>query len=284
MRIGFIGAGKVGCTLGKYMKERLGRHIQLTGYYSRNLDHARAAAVLTSSYAYSEVETLVQESDLIFLTVTDGAIKEIWEQLKILPMAGKILCHTSGAMASTIFEGIQELGASGYSLHPLSAISDRIESHRKMESVLFTLEGSQSRMPVMKELLQLLGNPYEIIEPEHKVKYHCAAVFLSNHVIALAETGQRLFAECGLSQDTIQEIMNTLLLDNVTNLIQMGTKEALTGPVERNDLGTIKNHQEVLQRNDVVIYQSLSRVLLELAKNKNPQVDYGQLEKELWKQ
>ena len=41
MRIGFIGAGKVGCTLGKYFREN---GIPVSGYYNRTSEHAKEAA------------------------------------------------------------------------------------------------------------------------------------------------------------------------------------------------------------------------------------------------
>ena len=44
MRIGFIGAGKVGFTLGKYFREH---GIEVTGYYSRSIQSASEAAEFT---------------------------------------------------------------------------------------------------------------------------------------------------------------------------------------------------------------------------------------------
>ena len=46
MRIGFIGAGKVGYSLGRYLKEH---HISISGYYSRSLQSAMDAADFTGT-------------------------------------------------------------------------------------------------------------------------------------------------------------------------------------------------------------------------------------------
>lgn len=49
---------------------------------------------------------------------------------------------------------------------------------------------------------------------------------------------------------------------------------ALTGPVERNDFGTVIKQFEVLAPPDLHIYKALSKKLLELAVKKHPEQDY----------
>ena len=46
MKIGFIGAGRVGFTLGKYFCEH---GVEVAGYYSRNIQSAQEAAEFTNS-------------------------------------------------------------------------------------------------------------------------------------------------------------------------------------------------------------------------------------------
>ena len=70
MRIGFIGAGRVGCSLGKYLKESAGEW-QIEGYFSRSTESARAAAVFTDSRVIDHAELLAQISDMIFITTPD---------------------------------------------------------------------------------------------------------------------------------------------------------------------------------------------------------------------
>ena len=66
MRAGFIGAGKVGFTLGKY----LAMHgIEISGYYSRTPASAKEAAEFTQSRYYTSIEEITKDSDTLFLTV-----------------------------------------------------------------------------------------------------------------------------------------------------------------------------------------------------------------------
>jgi predicted short-subunit dehydrogenase-like oxidoreductase (DUF2520 family) len=122
MRAGFIGAGKVGFTLGKY----LAMHgIEISGYYSRTPASAKEAAEFTQSRYYTSIEEITKDSDTLFLTVPDGAIGEIWDDMRNLPIKNKNICHCSGSIPSTVFFDAENRGAYRYSIHPLYAISSK---------------------------------------------------------------------------------------------------------------------------------------------------------------
>ena len=56
MKFGFIGAGKVGFSLGKYLKEN---NIDISGYYSKNQHSSREAAIFTNTKQYNNLENLI---------------------------------------------------------------------------------------------------------------------------------------------------------------------------------------------------------------------------------
>ena len=60
MKAGFIGAGKVGFTLGKYLAEG---GITVTGYYSRTARSAREAAAFTGTRYYDKLADIVKDSE-----------------------------------------------------------------------------------------------------------------------------------------------------------------------------------------------------------------------------
>ena len=97
MKIGFIGAGKVGFSLGKYFHEQ---GFALAGYYSRTFQSAAEAAAFTASDAYGNRSELVKASDVLFLTVPDGPIAAAYAAVCQQPIQGKIICHCSGALTA----------------------------------------------------------------------------------------------------------------------------------------------------------------------------------------
>ncbi len=80
MRIGFIGAGKVGCSLGKYLKEN---GYTVSGYLSRNYENSKFASEFTESVCFGDLYTLAEKSDIIFITVRDGEILGVWKELSL---------------------------------------------------------------------------------------------------------------------------------------------------------------------------------------------------------
>lgn len=278
LTIGFIGAGKVGITLGKYFSSK---GLAISGYYSRNSHSAYDAAIFTQSTVYPSIEVVTGQSDLLFLTVPDGEIASIWKKIKMLPIAHKTICHCSGVLSSEVFTDIVGCGAYGYSIHPLCAIHDPWNSYKRMKQVYFTIEGCNEYLAPLGHLLDTIENPYEWISAEMKVKYHAASVFLSNHVIALAKTGADLLEDCGLSRFFSENAWKSMFISNAINICESGIEQSLTGPVERNDCITVLKHLACLDIEKQKLYIGLSDILIKIAKSKHSERDYEQMKKEL---
>ena len=78
-----------------------------------------------------------------------------------------------------------------------------------------------------------------------------------------------------------------MAIGNMNKLFAIGPQDALTGPVERNDLGTVERHLRVLDSDGYYdmekIYRLLSLELVDLAREKNCDRDYSRLENLLLK-
>lgn len=283
MRIGFIGAGKVGVTFGKYITTKMAvsktEKIQLEvgGYYSAHSESASDAAEFTETVMYNSLEKLCSESEVIFLTVPDGQIGEVWRRLRDLDIRGRIICHASGAMTSDIFSGITEAGAFGYSIHPMYAISSKYESYKELDNSFFTVEGDDRYADSICSVIESLGNRCVKIAGKDKVKYHSAAVFASNLVTGLLAASQELLRQCGFSEEEAQRAIMPLFLGNAENAAAKGPVDSLTGPVERCDIGTVKKHMAVLSGDELQAYTAVSRCLVPVAQKKHPDRDYEDL-------
>lgn len=276
MKIGFIGAGKVGVSLGKYMKER---GLVISGYYSKSMDSAKWAADFTDSEYYSDLTELVKDSDIVFTTVPDGVIPVVAEMLADKNIEGKCICHCSGAENSDIFERLRQKGAYAYSIHPLCAVSSCQHGWKDLENAYFTVEGDEKLLYKINKLIEGLGNQVEVINPKMKVKYHMAAVFASNLVVGLYEEAANMLQECGFSRQFSQSALLSLFGNNAQNIVKKGTTEALTGPAERGDVTTVEKHLCVSEGENREIYRLLSKRLIDIAKEKNPNREYEELEK-----
>lgn len=276
MKIGFIGAGKVGFSLGKYLSIN---NLEITGYYSKNINSAKEAAVFTNSNYFSNLEDIINQSDIIFITTQDSFIKDVWDNIKNFTLKDKIICHCSGSLSSNIFSNIAGHDAYGYSVHPMFAFSDKYNSYKNLNKAFISIEGSKENINLIKDIFETLGNRVKIISKDTKYAYHCASVFASNHVVALINVATALLKNCGFTENEAIEALYPLILNNIQNINEQGIVNSLTGPVERSDINTVKGHISSLSGIDKDLYLLLSEKLIEIAKVKNTNIDYSNLEK-----
>lgn len=275
MKFGFIGAGKVGFSLGKYFADN---NQTVVGYYSEFKTDAKEAAEFTDSRVYTDISALVKDSEILFLTVPDGIIEKVWNKLKTINISGKIICHASGALSSEVFSDISELEGFGFSIHPLFAVSDKYNSYKELSNSYFTVEGAKERLNEIKTLLESFGNKVCVISKENKVKYHAAAAIASNLVVGLIGLSEELLTECGFDKQSAHNALSPIIKGNVEHIVEDGVKAALTGPIERNDTTTVRKHLDVLNEVQKDVYISVSKQILKIAKEKNKDRDYCEIE------
>lgn len=276
MNIGIIGAGKVGVSVGRYLKDN---NIQIAGFYDIDCENAAFAEKFTQTDCFSDLEKLVRMSDTLFITTPDTVIGSVWDCIikNNMSVQNKIVCHFSGALSSDVFTDSQSTGASVCSIHPMLAFSDKLTSYRIPANTFFALEGDETAVSDLKSLFESLGNTVCVIDKSKKSLYHTAASVLSNELVAVLDLGYSLLEQCGFSRDEAVKATQNLVLGNVNSVLENGCVNALTGPVERNDLQTVKKHVESLKGEDRQIYILLAKRLVNLAKTKNEDRDYGEL-------
>lgn len=273
IRIGFIGAGKVGVSLGKYLKSK-GQTIG--GYYSRNPESARWAAEFTETSYETDMKKFISSCDMILFTVPDGAIASVWEEAKPYT-SGKIIGHCSGIHSSDIFSDAGSTQNYACSIHPLFAISSKEHSWRELSSVLFTIEGSGTHLKTIEALFRGLGNPVTIISAENKIRYHAAAALASNYMTALFHMAEELFLQCGFEEEEARKQLYALAKGNLDHILVQGCADALTGPVERNDCGTVQLHMDAISPDMKEVYRNNAGYLIRLAEQKHPDRDYTRM-------
>lgn len=275
MNIGIIGAGKVGVSVGRYLKDN---NIQISGFYDIDSDNAAFAAQFTQTDCFSDLEELVKLSDTLFITTPDNVIGSVWDCIRNnMSVKNKIVCHFSGALSSDVFTDSQSTGAGVCSIHPMLAFSDKLTSYRIPANTFFAIEGDETAVSALKSLFESLGNTVCRIDRSKKSLYHTAASVLSNELVALLDMGYSLLEQCGFSRDNAVGATKNLVSGNVKSVLENGCVNALTGPVERNDLQTVKKHVNSLEGEDRQIYILLAKRLVNLAKAKNEDRDYLKL-------
>lgn len=275
MKIGIIGAGRVGCSIGKYLRTK---DMELAGYYDVDSAAAKEAAEFTRTESFDSLKQLADQSQIIFITTPDSFIIPVWEQLKELSLRNQIICHCSGALSSDSFSGRESMSVSCCSIHPMLPFSNKFSSYQQLEHAFFTVEGHPHAVQVITDLLTSYGNEVCRIDAAAKPEYHAAASILSNQVIAVLDTGYRLLEDCGFSRKKAVAATAALVRQNIENVLSQGCVHALTGPIERGDVATVEKHLHCLNTEDAALYRMLGTRLLAIAEGKNPAQNYENME------
>lgn len=270
MKVGFIGAGKVGCSLGDYFVRN---GISVAGFYSRTQAKAGGAGNNKRTHVNS-IDKLLTMCDVLFLTVPDDAISNVWEQIRTIPMKGKYICHCSGSLSSAVLSGIKEAGAYGYSVHPMFPFKSKETAYEDLKQALFTVEGDEEHIDDLVSLISSCGNPVVKISSDHKAAYHAASVFGSNLMIGLMNQATELLCQCGFKTEEAMKALKPLAMTNLYNFFEVGSVDALTGPVERHDIKTIEKHLEAFDTTQKETYRALTKEIIKIAEKKHPEVSY----------
>lgn len=276
MKIGIIGAGRVGCSIGRYLKEKGAR---LAGYYDVDSAAAKETAEYTKTEIFESISHLAEDSEIIFITTPDSYIIPVWNELKTLSLKNQIICHCSGALSSDSFSGSEHMEVSCCSIHPMLPFSNKFSSFEQLNNAFFTIEGQEYAVKIMTELFNSFGNELCHIDGAQKAKYHAAASILSNQVIAVLDMGYSLLEECGFSRSEALKATSQLVRRNMENVISCDCAGALTGPIERGDVQTVQKHIACLDnKEDIELYKMLGKKLVKIAEKKNPDRDYKKME------
>ena len=303
--LGFIGAGKVGSSLARFFYEYYVHKgltsLALSSIYSKHLSSANDTISSISKLSCNlpdialpkvadTLSSLVEKSDIIFVTVTDSVISDIDDKLSKLgrdALKGKVLVHCSGVIsAQSGFKKCSKL-TDTVSLHPMLAFNSKETDIDSIQKAFFTLEGSDTGIKTLETILNAAELQYTVLSSDVspdglKAKYHLASVMVSNCVVSLFSMGQNLLCECGFSKEEALKALTPLFINNANNIIRSGVNDALTGPVIRDDAITVQKHMSTLNDEDRELYRLLSKKLYEISKNKNPDKDYDNIKKLLF--
>jgi predicted short-subunit dehydrogenase-like oxidoreductase (DUF2520 family) len=163
---------------------------------------------------------------------------------------------------------LAERGVRVLCLHPLQTFAGEPDAGL-LRSVPCAVTAHEERdLQLGEELARRLGmRPFRLAD-EQKAAYHLSAVVGCNLLVALESEAKRLMDEA-TGEAAGLDHLSVLLETTMKNLLQSGEPAlALTGPVARGDVGTIRAHLRLLDRESPRLgrtYRALSLEALALA-------------------
>ncbi|MBN1380824.1 MAG: DUF2520 domain-containing protein [Deltaproteobacteria bacterium] len=242
-----IGLGKVGTAIGFLLRN--------AGYLVLGIiDQSDSAAQKALDYTGGKICSISSLSgvnpDCIIITTVDDAIASVCETLcreGVIKPGVKVI-HMSGAGGLDLLGCAKSKGAFVGSIHPVQSFSD-------IEGAIRNIPGSVFGVTVDDEIKnwsidlvkELKGTPF-FVSAEDKSLYHAAACIASNYLTALLYMVVEIYKHLGLKQDDAVKAFLPLVKGTLANIEHQGPVMALTGPIARGDIGTIKKHLDVFEK------------------------------------
>ncbi len=271
MKVTIIGAGVLGTSLGVLLR-RAGHEIAAISSLNRR-SAQEAVAHIGQGEVIGDPGLAALGADVVILAVPDKAIATV----AIEVAAGGALkrdaavVHLAGGLPSGILSGVRAAGGHRGAMHPLQSFADIEAAVRMLPDTFFFLEGDEPAVETMRALVVALEGRPVCIEAKDKALYHAGAAVASNFLVTLMEFAVTLLGKAGVPRDTALEALLPLIKGTVANLESVGLPNALTGPIARGDLGTIRRHLRALEAMPSEmgkLYRHLARKTIEVARRK----------------
>ena len=243
LKLGFIGAGRAATALALGLQEQ---GYCIAAVSSRTPSSAESLAGRIDGCAYyTDLQSVADTCDLVFITTPDSAIESVARQLQW--RAGAWVAHCSGAESTDILEAAREQGALVGSFHPMQTFPGTENAAASLLGIAYAVEGPPPLADALKEMAHALGGWPVEIDPQDRALYHLSGFLACGAVVALMAQASELWKVMGYSREEGQEVLLPILRSTVDSLETRGIPAALTGPISRGDISTVIKHLDALE-------------------------------------
>src|SRR3990167_2913497 len=188
--------------------------------------------------SFTQLNHCLNRASHVLLLINDSAIDDFY--IKHIHSKDKIYLHFSGSLVSRHV----------YGAHPLMTFSAKLYSLELYQSIPFIIVHDA---PDFENLLPGLPNQHVRLATSLKAKYHALCVLSGNFSCMLLK---RLFDGFVNEFNISHSLAHPYLLQQMQNIMD-DAPSAMTGPLVRGDLQTIKTNLQALQADPFqVVYQS----------------------------
>lgn len=268
--LNLVGAGHVGRVLGRLFARQGAFQIQQVLTRSP-ASAADGVAFIGTGEAVGDYEDL-RPAAVHLLAVGDDQIGAACAALaRAVPLAGSVVFHCSGALASDQLRAAREAGALVASVHPIRSFADPAAVAEHFAGTFCGVEGDAGALALLTPALLAIGAQPVPIEASAKTVYHAAAVFASNYLVTVLDAALRAYQAAGIPEPVARRMAQPLASESMANVFRLGAADALSGPIARGDLATVARQQAAVSGWDAPtgeLYRALVAPTTALAQRK----------------
>ena len=237
-RIGVVGAGRVGAVLAAAL---------------RAAGHEIVAVAGESAASRTRIETLLpgvhvdkptavsRACDLLLLTVPDDMLPNVVSMLAASGAirSGQRVVHTSGKHGLAVLGPAADVGAEVLAMHPAMTFTGTDVDVARLTGCVFGVTATPGTRPLAEVLVADLGGSIVWVAEDKRTLYHAGLAHGANHLVTLVSQAMDLLRESGATDPAAT--LRPLLTAALENVLSYGDA-ALTGPIVRGDVETVRAH------------------------------------------
>jgi predicted short-subunit dehydrogenase-like oxidoreductase (DUF2520 family) len=242
LRVGIVGAGRVGGALGAALR-RAGHDVVAATAVSTS-SRLRVERMLPGAQILAPDE-VIEVADFVLLSVPDDALRPLVAGLADTGAwrEGQLVAHTSGAQGIGVLDPAAARGVLALALHPVMTFAGRPEDVDRVVGATFGVTAQDELRPVAESLVVEMGGEPVWVPESARPLYHAALSIGSNHLVTLVNDALSVLDDAGVA--SAEQLLAPLLSASLDNVLRL-RDAALTGPVARGDIATLRRHRRAL--------------------------------------
>ena len=262
LRLGVIGAGRVGAVLAAVLRKRGHEVVSVAGESDASV---RRAAELLPGVPLLKPTAVARGCDVLLLTVPDDMLDNVVTQLAASGALrrGQYVVHTSGSHGLHVLDPATALGARVVAMHPAMTFTGTALDLDRLPDTAFGVTAGPAEQDWAASLVAELDGRVIWVPEELRGLYHAGLAHGANHLVTLVSQAMELLSAAG-AQDP-SGTLGPLLRAALENALAAGDS-ALTGPIVRGDVNTVRAHLAEIAANapdTLPSYVALARATLD---------------------
>jgi len=238
IRIGVVGAGRVGAVLAAALRDAGHEIVTVAGESSASRTRIET---LLPGVPVAKPTAVARACDLLLLTVPDDMLSNV---VSMLAASGAIregqqVVHTSGKHGLSVLAPAADLGAHVLAMHPAMTFTGTDVDLGRLAGCVYGVTATLDTHELARDLVADLGGSVVWVPEDRRTLYHAGLAHGANHLVTLVTQAMDLLRASG-AQDPASTL-RPLLTAALDNALSYGSA-ALTGPIVRGDVETVRAH------------------------------------------
>ncbi|WP_340539742.1 Rossmann-like and DUF2520 domain-containing protein [Nocardioides sp. GXZ039] len=238
LQIGVVGAGRVGAVLAAALRSAGHDIVAVAG--ESDASRGRIEALLPG-VDVDKPSAVARACDLLLLTVPDDMLGNVVSVLADSGALreGQVVVHTSGRHGLAVLAPAIARGARAIALHPAMTFTGTAVDLDRLSGCVFGLTAEDAERELAGRLVDDLGGRAMWVAESRRALYHAGLAHGANHLVTLVTEAMEMLAAAGA--DDPAATLRPLLTAALDNALEHGDA-ALTGPIVRGDVNTVRAH------------------------------------------